>query len=314
MVCYIPGTGTLAVIGFAIYLIWHKTIGHFLHVIGAAMEFTLVTGAAVAAFALVTWTARAIRRRRAAAGACTACRFRCQQALLARPHPLVNIVDRRLPAANPVSRAALTCHPAAPILRRAQVAPRHAAAPAPALFQRAIARSRAAAAPAPALFQRAIAGRRAVAAAPAAAPALFERVIVPRRAPVRPAPLVPVKPAPAVPVLSAPVPAPPAAVRGEPASAAGPVHAIHHEPATAQTRRRVLPLPPPVVLHRPRATPMPPAGPAGPAAPAGPAGVDESAGADESVAFDGYVLTPEGVDVGPEPAQASDSTRANASM
>ncbi len=312
MVCYVPGTGTLAVIGLVIYLAWHKAIGHFLHAVGAVMETTLMAGTAVGAVTLVIWTARAIQRRRAVAGACTTCRFRCQQALQPRPNLLVNIVDRRQPAPAPVPRASLTCHPAAPILGRPRTPARHAA-------------------PAPALFRRAFVRRRTPALAPAA---LFERVVAAHRTPVRPAPLLPVLSAPVLsaPVLSAPLPAPPShAVRGEPASAARPAPAVHHEPARPPARRRILPVPAPVFLVRPRATPTPPGTAAGPARPADPAGLDES------VAVDGYVLTPDGVDLdaapvqapvpaqapvpvqapvpaqAPAPAQASASTRANAS-
>ena len=130
MVCYAPGTGTLAVIGFAIYVLWHKAIGHFLGMIGTVPDAALLLGAEVAAAIALIWTARLIRRRRAQAGACTTCRFRCQEALRARPHLLVNQVDRRVTPPPPARPAARTCYPAAPIpgLRRAAAA-RPAAAP-----------------------------------------------------------------------------------------------------------------------------------------------------------------------------------------
>ena len=95
MVCYLPGTGTLAVVGFAVYLIWHQTIMHLLGLVGTATEIALLLGAAAAVAIVLIWTARMIRRRRAQAGACTTCRFRCQQALQGRPNLLVNRVDRR---------------------------------------------------------------------------------------------------------------------------------------------------------------------------------------------------------------------------
>ena len=140
MVCYVPGTGTLAVLGFAVYLVWHRAIMHFLGMVGLAMEVTLLLSAEVAVAIFLIWTARMIRRRRAATGACTTCRFRCQEALAARPNFFVNRVDRRVSPPPPVRRPARTCHPAAPILpamprpalpfpagRRAQA--RHAAVP-----------------------------------------------------------------------------------------------------------------------------------------------------------------------------------------
>ncbi len=138
MVCYVPGTGTLVALGFAVYLVWHRAIMHFLSVVGLAMEVTLLLSAEAAVAIVLIWTARMIRRRRAAAGACTTCRFRCQEAMALRPNFFVNRVDRRDSPPPPVRRPALTCHPAAPILpflpslpfRAGRRAPgRHAAVP-----------------------------------------------------------------------------------------------------------------------------------------------------------------------------------------
>jgi len=122
MVCYAPSTGTLAVIGVGIYVLWHRTIGHLLGLFGAVLEIALILSVEVVSAIALVWLTRQIRRRRAAAGACTTCRFRCQQALARRPNLLVNRVDRRIPAP---ARPALTCHPAAPLLpaRAAAVLP-----------------------------------------------------------------------------------------------------------------------------------------------------------------------------------------------
>jgi hypothetical protein len=113
MVCYAPSTGTLALIGVSIYVLWHRTIGHLFGMFGLVLEIALILSAEVAAAIALVWLTRQIRRRRAVAGACTTCRFRCQQALDARPNLLVNRVDRRIPAPE---RPALTCHPTAPLL------------------------------------------------------------------------------------------------------------------------------------------------------------------------------------------------------
>jgi hypothetical protein len=113
MVCYVPGIGTLAGIGLAAYLIWHKAIGHFLGAVGVVLEFALIIGGAAAAVVVLTWTARTIRQRRAQVGACTTCRFRCQQSIRPRPHLLVNRVDQRL--APVAGRSAAACRPTAPV-------------------------------------------------------------------------------------------------------------------------------------------------------------------------------------------------------
>jgi hypothetical protein len=94
--CFLPGTGTLAIIAFSAYLLWHKAIGHFLAIAGVVAGPVLVAGAAAGAAGLVIWTARLIRRRRARAGACTTCRLGCQQSLPGHGHLLVNRADRRL--------------------------------------------------------------------------------------------------------------------------------------------------------------------------------------------------------------------------
>jgi hypothetical protein len=113
MVCYAPSTGTLAVIGVGIYVLWHRAIGHLLGLFGTVLEIALILSVEVVSAVALVWLTRQIRRRRAAAGACTTCRFRCQQALARRPNLLVNRVDRRIPAP---ARPALTCHPAASLL------------------------------------------------------------------------------------------------------------------------------------------------------------------------------------------------------
>jgi hypothetical protein len=116
MVCYLPGTGTLAAIGFAIYVFWHQAILHFFVLVGLAAEVALLLGTSAAVAIALIWTARMIRRRRAQAGACTTCRFRCQEALQGRPNLLVNRVDRRTAPAAPIRPVTRTCHPAAPLL------------------------------------------------------------------------------------------------------------------------------------------------------------------------------------------------------
>jgi len=88
MVCYGPRLGTIAVVSAVVYMLLHRVIGTILHIAGLVLEIALITGLAAAAAALVIWTVRTVQRRRAAAGACTTCRFRCQQSLI-RPQQAV---------------------------------------------------------------------------------------------------------------------------------------------------------------------------------------------------------------------------------
>ena len=92
MVCYGPRLGTIAVAGTVVYVLLHRVIGRILHIAGLVLEIALITGLVAAAAVLVIWTVRAVQRRRAAAGACTTCRFRCQQSLIPHSQP----VARRL--------------------------------------------------------------------------------------------------------------------------------------------------------------------------------------------------------------------------
>ncbi len=87
MACYLPGTGTLVGIGIFVYLIWHKIISEILHILGLVLETALICAIVALAIGIVIWTAQAIQRRRARAGACLNCRLPCQQSLdVSRSH------------------------------------------------------------------------------------------------------------------------------------------------------------------------------------------------------------------------------------
>ena len=102
MVCYGPRIGTIAVVSAIVYMLLHRVIGTILHIAGLVLQIALITCVAAAAVALLIWTVRRVQRRRAAAGACTTCRFRCQQSLI-RPQQAVRrpqpAVQRPQPAA-----------------------------------------------------------------------------------------------------------------------------------------------------------------------------------------------------------------------
>jgi len=87
MVCYGPRIGTIAVVGAVVYMLLHRVIGTILHIAGLVLQIALITCVVAAAAALVIWTVRRVQRRRAAAGACTTCRFRCQQSLILLRQP-----------------------------------------------------------------------------------------------------------------------------------------------------------------------------------------------------------------------------------
>ena len=286
MVCYVPGTGTLAVLGCAVYLVWHRAIMHFLSMVGMAMEVTLLLSAEVAVAIFLIWTARMIRRRRAAAGACTTCRFRCQEAMAPQPELL------RQPG-RPPGQPAAARSPARPDLPPGRADPALAALPA-------------------------LPGRP-----PCTGPACGRPVRCPR---TRPAQGRASRPAPGPGPQLAP---PPAAQLVPPSAQLAPPAQLAPRPAAQLAPRPAAQLAPSAQLapHPAQLAPHPAAQLAGHSAariPArahppgrGPARArrpgpprQAAAAADqwpltpgETVTFDGYVLSPDGVDAPPDPVR-----------
>lgn len=81
MRCYAPGASTIVVLGIVGYVLLHRAVGQAFAATGLIIGLLAAAAGLAAALVVVAASAAAIRRRRAAAGACTTCRFRCQQAL-----------------------------------------------------------------------------------------------------------------------------------------------------------------------------------------------------------------------------------------
>jgi hypothetical protein len=92
--CYAPGASTIVVLGIVGYVLLHRAVGQAFAATGLIIGLLAAAVGLAAALAVVAASAAAIRRRRAAAGACTTCRFRCQQAL---PQPRRAILTPRRP-------------------------------------------------------------------------------------------------------------------------------------------------------------------------------------------------------------------------
>jgi hypothetical protein len=99
MACYGPRVTTIAVAGAVVYVLLHRVIGRILHIAGLVLEVALIVCLAAAAAALLAWTIRSVQRRRAAAGACSTCRFRCQQPVTLHPQPVTLRARLQVPAA-----------------------------------------------------------------------------------------------------------------------------------------------------------------------------------------------------------------------
>jgi hypothetical protein len=108
MVCYARPASWLAAIAVVAYLILGRPVGHFLDTAAVTVAVTVVIAGAAVATALALAAVMSTRRRRAAAGGCVSCQFRCQHAMTesSRRPWLVTTVDRRasIPAPVPVAR------------------------------------------------------------------------------------------------------------------------------------------------------------------------------------------------------------------
>ena len=99
MVCYARPASRLVAIIFVAWLVFAVPARHLLSTAALATAVLVAaTGAAVAAaVAIATFTS--VKRRRAAAGGCVTCQFRCQQAMTepARRLRLVTTTERSTP-------------------------------------------------------------------------------------------------------------------------------------------------------------------------------------------------------------------------
>jgi hypothetical protein len=96
VVCYARPAAWLAAILVVAWLVFAEPVSHFLDSAALVVAVTAATAGAAVAAAFVFATFVSTRRRRAAAGGCVSCRFRCQHAMteqVRRPW-LVTTADR----------------------------------------------------------------------------------------------------------------------------------------------------------------------------------------------------------------------------
>jgi hypothetical protein len=124
MVCYARPASRLAVIVLIAWLAFAMPVRHYFDHAALVMAVTVATAGAVVAAALAFVIFMSVRRRRAAAGGCVSCQFRCQHAMTGpgRRLWLVTTVDRRPPGPGADHR------PSGPAARRPAAAPGHPSA------------------------------------------------------------------------------------------------------------------------------------------------------------------------------------------
>lgn len=81
MRCYVPRIGTLVLIVAAGAGLLHGPAGHAAATVGLVTAILVATALVVGILTGMLFAVRAVQRRRGAAGACTTCRFSCQQSL-----------------------------------------------------------------------------------------------------------------------------------------------------------------------------------------------------------------------------------------
>lgn len=81
MRCYVPRIGTILLIIVAGAGVLHGPAGHAVATVGLITAALMSTALVVGILTGMLFAARAVQRRRGAAGACTTCRFSCQQSL-----------------------------------------------------------------------------------------------------------------------------------------------------------------------------------------------------------------------------------------
>jgi len=114
MVCYARPASRLAAIALVAWLVFAVPVSHFFDTAALVTAVMVATAGAAVAAALAVATFMSIRRRRAAAGGCVSCQFRCQHAMTGPPRRLwlVTTADRRPSGADRPATA--PGHPSAP--------------------------------------------------------------------------------------------------------------------------------------------------------------------------------------------------------
>jgi hypothetical protein len=98
MVCYARPASLLAAIVAVAWLVFGGPVSHFFSTAAVMVAVVVATATAAVAAVLVFSTFMSTRRRRAGAGGCVNCRFRCQHAMTGQRLWLVTTADRGEPA------------------------------------------------------------------------------------------------------------------------------------------------------------------------------------------------------------------------
>ena len=96
MVCYARPAIRMAAVLLVVFLVFGRSMGHFLDSAALFAAIAIAVGGAALAAAVAFTMFLSVRQRRAATGGCVSCQLRCQHAMTEQPRrlPLVSMVDR----------------------------------------------------------------------------------------------------------------------------------------------------------------------------------------------------------------------------
>jgi hypothetical protein len=96
MVCYARRAVWIAILGIVVLVMLGANQTHLFNAVGLLLTLAIVLGGATTGAGFAVAALRAVQRKRAAAGACLTCRFRCQHAMMTPPQRmwLISTVDR----------------------------------------------------------------------------------------------------------------------------------------------------------------------------------------------------------------------------
>jgi hypothetical protein len=100
MVCYARPASMMAALLLVVFLVFGRSVGHFFDAGALMVAIAVAAGGAAVAAVVAVAVFGSIQRRRAAAGGCVSCQFRCQHAMTEQPRqlPVVSIESRPGPA------------------------------------------------------------------------------------------------------------------------------------------------------------------------------------------------------------------------
>ena len=96
MVCYARRATWITILGIIVLVLIGADQTHLFDVLGLLLTMAIVLGGATTGAVLTVLALRSVQRKRASAGACLTCEFRCQHALTGPPQRmwLISTVDR----------------------------------------------------------------------------------------------------------------------------------------------------------------------------------------------------------------------------